>query len=186
MQWPPLFFLEISDTGHPFPFLHALVQQSSPDNRKLIRNLSDAISRFISTGGQHVVNFLSNLQKLTSRKDVKSRLQQHNRTNQDLSSGLIESPDEYPAVINKTLYTALMRHFQCQCPSKVESCTYQEHWARLRLGMKTSVAQDHVTFDMLFSAVPASRVACKTNWQHLRFYVAKYKSHCLLIYVLLD
>lgn len=161
------------DTSHPFPFLHALVQQSSLDSHKFLHNLSDAILRFVSTGGQHVENLLSNLQKLTSRRNATSHLQEHDRPSQAPSNGLIESPDEYPAIVNKTLYTILLQHSHCQCPSNDDSLIYQEHWARLRLGTKASVTQDHVMFDTLYSAVPAHNVSCETKWQHLRFQVAK-------------
>lgn len=116
-------------------------------------------------------SFLSNLRKFVSHKGTK--LHSQHLDEKPLNS-LIESPDEYPAIVNETLYATLVQHSTCTCPSGNEACASQEHWARLRLGAKTSMAQNHVVFDMFVSAAPTSQCIHETAWQHLRFQIPKY------------
>ncbi|KAL7936124.1 subtilisin-like protein [Trichoderma chlorosporum] len=84
---------------------------------------------------------------------------------------MIELPDEYPAKVNETLYTTLLQHSSCTCANNQETRAFEEHWARLKLGINPSVTQNHAVFDLLFSAAPASQRTRETIWQHLRFQI---------------
>ncbi|PTB65485.1 subtilisin-like protein [Trichoderma citrinoviride] len=175
-KWPPSFAIKGAVASHPFPFLYAMTQQPSSNTGEVLRNLAATILRFASSSGPYVGNFLSNLETFVSRADSNSHAREHDRgqSNQSLPNSLIESPDEYPSIINETLYATLSQHSRCHCPGDDESYTYREHWARLRLGAKPFVTRNHVVFDILFSAAPARSHILEALWQHLRLQIPKF------------
>ncbi|RSL67340.1 hypothetical protein CEP53_002994 [Fusarium sp. AF-6] len=150
--------------GPQFPFLHRLTARESHSvNAELCR----AIMAFVMNGGQRVGSFISNLDKFASAKSPGSNTRQPGIMSTKMSNELIESPDEYPSTVNTLLYTALSRHFNCTCPGD----SPREHWARLRLATQIKQVEDHVLFDILFSATPASQCLQQIRWQQLRLQV---------------
>ncbi|KAM6529684.1 hypothetical protein FALCPG4_007813 [Fusarium falciforme] len=125
---------------------------------------------FVVNGGRRVGGFISNLDKFASTESPDSNPRRPEILSGAMSNELIESPDEYPATVNALLYTALSRHFNCTCPGD----SPREHWARLRLATRVKQVEDHVLFDLLFSAAPAGQCLQQTRWQQLRLQVPRY------------
>ncbi|RSL53230.1 hypothetical protein CEP54_010489 [Fusarium duplospermum] len=153
--------------GPQFPLLHRLTAHKSNSANA---ELCHAIMAFVMNGGQRVGAFISNLDKFASIKPAGSNTRQPGILSAKMSNELIESPDEYPATVNTLLYTALSRHCDCTCPGE----SPQEHWARLRLATQMKQVDDHVLFDILFSATPVSQCLQQTRWQQLRLQVPRF------------
>lgn len=119
-----------------------------------------------------MAKFISNLETFASIESYQSKSQRPGALNRDTADKLLESPYEYSADVHTVLHQTLCKNLQCTCISTDNARYHQwEHWARLRLTAEFRQAQDHVLFDMLFSAVPGNRRHENRCWQQLRLHV---------------
>jgi hypothetical protein len=89
---------------------------------------------------------------------------------------LSDGSQDYPAKVNKNLYSVLQRHAQCECPMRdIQPNLRKRHQARLQLVWNLSTERSNITFNMLFSKLPVSAIGDGDGlqWQKLQFHVPR-------------